>query len=253
MFSQLLSLAAIPDWLVDLSPYSMTQGSFPLLDLLQNSLYYPASGLDGTPVKYLAGHFLSFVYVDYNLGHEEYMGALENPGVLGYDLVGCRSVTEQELAPRGWRPTPPTSYDGDPSRYLARVREPFCTWSVFQIRPDVPKWHGPFRFSLLYICADGVAAYQALYVANSLAPEAVAIIQPGLGFGGAWTDLTDPNKIFARSVLELNAGGRPKVLLYGGLARRKFYRKPCWPAYGRHVCTFSMKDDNRHISVWKKS
>ena len=181
------------------------------------------------------------------------MTELEDPGVLGYDLVGCRSVTERELVPHGWQPVPPTSHDGEPFRYRDWIKEPFCTWSVFQIRENAAEWHGPHRFSLLYLCADGVAAYQALYVTNSLAPKAVAVIQPGHGSGGNYPDFENPKKIFARSVLELNAGGQPDILLYGGLGSLEFYREPCWPHYGRHVCTFSMKDSNRHISVWKES
>lgn len=252
MLNQLLPAVSTPDWLADLSTYKMQHEYFPLIDLLRDSLYYPASGFDGTPIKYLAGHFLSFVYVDYGRSHEEFINELEDPGVRGYDLVGCRRVTERELAPHGWQSVPPASDDGEPFRYLDWIQEPFCTWSVFQIHDDTAEWYGPRRFSLLYICADGVAAYQALYVTNSIVPKAVALIQPGYGFGANYTDFEDPEKIFAKSVLELNTGGQPDVLIYGGLGRLEFYREPCWPHYGRHVCIFSMKDANRHISVWKR-
>ncbi len=249
MLSHLLPVLATPDWLSNLTPTTVEHEPFPLLDLLRDSLYYPASGFDGSPVKYLGGHFLSFVYVDYGRTRDEFMEALKDPGFSGYDLIGCRSVTEKELAPRGWHPMPPTPRDGNPSAYRDEIQEPFSTWSVFQRRDDVPECHGPCRLSLLYLCADGVAAFQALYVTNALAPKAVAIIQPGDGFGLNWTNFRDPERILATSVLQ-NPGGPPNILLYGGSGSLEFYREACWPRYRRHVCTFSMQD-HRHISVWK--
>ncbi len=38
---------------------------FLLTEILEESLYYPASGFQGAPIEYLAGNFLSFVYADY--------------------------------------------------------------------------------------------------------------------------------------------------------------------------------------------
>ena len=250
MFDHLLPVLVTPNWLLDQTPETMEREPFPLLDLLKDSLYYPASSFDGSPVKYFGGHFLSFVYVDYGRTRDEFMEDLNNRGFDGYDLVGFRSVTEEQLAPQGWRPTPPTLQDGDPSLYRDWIQEPFCIWSVFRRREGVPERHGPYRFSLLYLCADVVAAFQALYVTNAMAPGAVAIIQPGTGFGGNWTDFRNPERILARSVLR-NAGGAPKILLYGGIGPLEGYQQGCWPEYHRHVCTFSTPG-GRHISVWQR-
>lgn len=51
----------LPEWLSGISENS----SFPdLYRLLTDSLYYPACGLNGTPIKYLAGNVYSFIYAD---------------------------------------------------------------------------------------------------------------------------------------------------------------------------------------------
>jgi hypothetical protein len=250
MLHQLPEIAA-PRWLTDLSSTTIMNKPFPLYELLHDSLYYPSSGFDGDPVRHLAGNILSFLYVDYSHGHNEFISALRNSGFRGYDLVATRSVTERELTPHGWRPAGPTRSDGDPSRYRDWIRKPFCSWSLFQRREDVPVNHGPARFSLLYLCADGVAAFQALYVANSAVPKAVAVIQPGHAFGGNWTDYTNPEQIFARSVLG-NPSGQPGILLYGGIERRDLYREPCWPGYQTQVC-FVDKAGGGSIGVWSKS
>ena len=247
MLDQLPEMTA-PRWMTDLSSTTMKNNPFSIHELLRDSLYYPGSGFDGDPIEHLAGNILSFIYVDY--GHSradaEFMKFLKNPGVPDYDLIGQpRSVTEQELTPHGWTPDPPTPTDGDPSLHADWIKEPFCEWVVFQRSADVPPGHGPYRFSLLYLCADGVAAFQALYVANNIAPKSVAIIQAGAS-GRNWTNFEDPKKIFARSVLN-NKAGQPEILLYGGMGCQS-YQKPCWPDYNTHVC-FRPRADGR-IGVW---
>ena len=62
-----LPRACRSEWLSRVDPATIQDADFPLDDILRDSLYYPASGFDGDPVRYLAGNVLSFVYVDY--GH----------------------------------------------------------------------------------------------------------------------------------------------------------------------------------------
>jgi hypothetical protein len=75
-----------------------------------------------------------------------------------------------------------------------------------------------------------VAAFQALYHGNHCAPDVLAIIQSGEGFGRNWTDFRDVDKILGRSVLQ-NPYGRPRYLLYGGWGRD--YRTTCWAEYSQ--------------------
>ena len=51
-----------PAWLTKRSAASMKNGSFPLDRILRASLFYPTSGLDGDPVRYLSRSVQSFVY-----------------------------------------------------------------------------------------------------------------------------------------------------------------------------------------------
>ena len=52
----------IPLWLRCVKDEPEGDQPFPLREILRDSLYYPASGLQGAPVQYLAGSILSFVY-----------------------------------------------------------------------------------------------------------------------------------------------------------------------------------------------
>ena len=60
---------------------SLGSAPLPLAEMLHGSVFYPASAMDGRPVKYLAGFSHSFVYADCNVSRE----ALEG------DLAACRA------------------------------------------------------------------------------------------------------------------------------------------------------------------
>ena len=83
----------VPPWLAHLTVESMQSDPFPLSDLLQNSLYYPAASFDGDPVKRLTGKFHSYIYVDYGHTREQLATALSQPGFRGYEILGRREVT----------------------------------------------------------------------------------------------------------------------------------------------------------------
>ena len=356
---------SVPDWLAKISQSTITIDPFPLTQLLEDSLYYPSSRFDRDPVKYLSGNILSFIYVDYGRSHDEFENEIIKRGFRGYECVATRSVTEQELTPRGWRPRQPDRdhIDYDPLVYpdnsdftieglkifgidrealqkerdtaermeilskdkLPRLqvkmeqkseqlailkreilneklreeeksdfqqemewikkniedvrkeieearqeceyleattsklhlmgewrgneKKPYCSWSIFQLREDVPAINGPPRFSLLYLCADGVAAFQALYYANSASPKAVAVIQPGTAFGGNWTDFENPSGIFADTVLG-NPQGRPQILLNKGTGY-SFREHCCWPSYTELICFLDISDRGIGVFVEK--
>jgi hypothetical protein len=248
---------AVPKWLADLSPAAIMHEPFPLKEILQDSLYYPACRFDGEPIRHLGGNILSFIYVDYGVSQSEFTDSLKIPGFRGYNLIATRSVTELELVPNGWQPIPLIPSDDKLSREDSG-EDPFYCWLVFQRDEATPASHGPFRFSLLYLYADGVAAFQSLYVANSIIPKVVAIINPGnRSWGRNWTDFSNPRKVFTRCVLG-NPSKQPEFLLCGDIIGRDIgklntHKHPCWPLYREHVCCVEKRE--RYISdscLWRK-
>jgi len=241
-----LPVQPMPDWLLHMTPDRMFRDPFPLHALLSGSLYYPSSSYDGDPIAYLGGNHLSFVYVDYGAERSRLLTALKEPGLLGYQVMCHRPILETELTPRGWSPVIP---DRKFPRHLRSwVRPPFSEWAILERQAGFSDEHGPQRFSLLFICAEGVATFQALYVGNQVAPGTVAIIQPGHGFGGNWTNFSDPDAPLAKAVLG-NPAGRPDFLLYGGVGGRHFYTRPCWPPYADQLGILG----NTSIGVWRNS
>lgn len=239
-----------PSWLADAGKAGNGNPVFPFPEILKNSLYYPSCGLDGDPIMYLSHHFSSFVYVDYGITADEQERELNQTGLAGYHIVLSRLVAESELTPNGYQLLPLRREDGNPRRNANWIKPPFARWTVFERDEDRDETHGSRRISLLHICADGVATYQALYHANQTTALGIAIIQPGSGYGGNWTDFRRPERIFGRCVLQ-NPNGIPGYLLYGGIGRRSGYATPCWPLYSEHLKSLR-KTLGGVIEVWRR-
>jgi hypothetical protein len=237
MISDLPSLD-YPNWLKSLDAVSIVEDKFPLKEILADSLYYPSSGFDGDPVRYLGGNVYSFIYVDYGRAKEDLDTELENDNFKGYKIVGRREVSEQELNPNRLVPSAELfRIDGDPRHNEWLIKKPFCEWLIFQRDRDLDHRYGPERFSLVYLSADGAASYQILYTGNGQKPLMICLIQPGEGFGGNWTDFKDPKKILARLVRD-NEAGIPKFLLENYHWKPRNENSACWPHYDSFICSF---------------
>lgn len=210
----------------------------PLGEVLDGSLYYPASYLDARPIHAMLGVTRSFVYVDYGVSKADF-GRAAPTLVEGFRLIASRPVDAAELAPGGFHLPALDPDDGDPERARLHVqRRSFATWCLYETEPSANPEHDeglePERFSLLFVCADGAAAFHAMYLSAGVAPRIVALIQAGEGFGGNWTSFLDEHRVFGRSVLG-NPAGKPEYLLWGGLGERRLHAAPCWNEYSDYV------------------
>ena len=223
---EFLEAKSTPGWLMSLTVDSMRAEAFPLDNILTDSLYYPCAGFDGRPVQFLSRSIHSFIYVDYGQPLDQLMDELnsDESGFLGYEILGQRNVSQRELAPNGWQPIELPSENERPT-VTAAMANPFCVWLVFQRAANYDELHGPERFSFVYLSADGAAAYQALF--TKITPRGIAIIQPGAGFGGNYTDYCDPEALFARSV-RATGSAMPEFMLNGGNGYRSYYDRPVW-------------------------
>ena len=266
-------------WLSNLTKKMIEEERIPLEEILQDSLYYPSSGLDGDPVRHFSNLFNSYVYVDYGVTKKDLIAELDR-GFNGYYLFASRDVTRDDLSFDSWRPP---VLRKDLTDYLKHCYErmdvspvhAFCKWMVFEKYDDSKQ--GPSRFSLLYLYADGVFTFHALYSSRNISPKGIAIIQAGEGFGGNWTDYREPKDPLYQLV-STNKGGVPKYLIFGGYARvirengwkiylewaaeESFYDSPCWPEYKnfhRYFRKFdessdfiSMQDVDGVLGLWSR-
>lgn len=222
-----------PEWLTE----SALNKPLPILDLLSESVYYPASGLDTDPMMHLGHYFWSFVYADYGYTSEEIRMAL-GAGKFGeFKLLAQRAVTEDELPLTRWNAeTRGLLAEGQPQGnntgpFFRSGRCPFAEWALLERNygPDKPRE----LMSLLYVGADGVALLEKLYADNRITPACVCVIQAPPAMGGFnWTNFEDENEILAQT-LNRNSSGSPRFFLHGCGGKAEWYKKPCWPAYGR--------------------
>ena len=194
-------------------------------EILGNSVFYPACGDDGLPVKYFNEHFAeygvnSYVYVDYAMNADR-LRDIQN-GFRYYHIVEQTDLAEGDLVAPGtdYRKYASVLTDEEIVRqkevvygmYRSSIR-PFARLIKYERNDDADKVRGPERFTMLYIGAEGVAAYAALYSTRGIAPKAIAIIAPGTGFGGNYTDFYDPDSALLKLVRQGEL--QPEYIMFG--------------------------------------
>jgi hypothetical protein len=181
------------------------QSMFNLKDILEDSVFYPAAGIDASDIECLSNQYCSFIHVDYSTPRD-----VVEPGMkhhfegVGYDLIGLKQVSEKELTPNGFTPRNFAINEHERSRlemefindrFRCRNFTPFALWAVYELNPlKTGKSQGKSnRFSLLHIGGEACATFEAIYISNKINPRCISIISPGEGFGDNWTIFRDPN------------------------------------------------------------
>jgi hypothetical protein len=199
-----------------LTKTDIEKGSLPLQEILSDSVFYPACGLDGELIR-LYNHLYkpdvpSYVYCDWGVQKEDFLNAL--PAITGYQVFAQRELSKKDLCPNGWKPSAPASID--PARYAQMKQmiasDPYSFWVIFEREEAYDDAHGPSRFSLLYVCGEASATYQALYASNNTHANTIALIRPGTGFGGNFERFYDDSSgLF--EVISGNPHGSPRLII----------------------------------------
>lgn len=225
-------------WLEELTAEDVANKPIPFKDLLTDSVYYPACGIDGTPVQYLHHLSRSFVYVDYNYSLERLQTEMLENGFKGYEIFAERLVREHEITPKSFRPHEfPSKEDGNPRKPFDNdwVHQPaYAYWTIWQRTAEFGEEHGPKRFSLFNLCADGVASFDALYYTWKTKPLVFCIIRPGTGYGLNWTDFREPGHIMHRLAMK-NPAGTPEYMLMEKRLESEENQDCYWPEYQREI------------------
>ncbi len=219
----------MPDWLINIREFNV-------YDVLKDSLFYPACCFDGKPIKHLMGNAYSFVYVDHYVSKNRLIEILKNPGIKGYKIIHQESITKTQLVPNGWtiKIMPRDDNDLRYNSFSEETNNVFCEWLIFERLPEFDDSHNPLRFSLLYLHADGAAAYQALYSSNQLCPKFLSLINPGMG-----TDYLWKKSLMARSVFFQNT--LPEYFIETIPAN--------WPGYDERINI----SKNTFLRIWRKT
>ena len=245
---------------------------FNLNNVLRDSLYYPAAGLDGIPVRYFMGNIFSFVYVDYGI----FMG--KNKIITRkYVFKGYKNIHKQNISDIADEVdnyyNSSEYFEKSKIRRGSRNPKPYCYWLIFERLAKFPEAHNPKKFSLLYLCGEAISAYYALYINNKISPKILCIIQDGYRFGGGFTDFTDSNSYMAKAVCK-SKNKLPKYLINGGRYTREYkdpsdptpkdptpYTESIWPEYTQKILQKKHRnfrdgqysdDDCKLFTLWGK-
>jgi hypothetical protein len=243
-----------PKWLME------NEFSFNLLDLLEDSLFYPCCGDDGEPVRIFHKNVYSFVYVDYGYTRDSFQRALDSRPFRGFNVIHQQSIKEDDLyhvkkelvresmpgnslinskiqnfGGYDWNielVTDPLRWEGsfnlDSHPYIAEIKSDVGL--IHHIKPFFCEWmilqnDSGDRFSLLYISAEALATYMLLYRFRGISPKVITIIRPGIGYGPNWTDFESEEGLFGQAVNESKT--LPEYLVSIEKPWRRFPKKVC--------------------------
>lgn len=184
---------------------------------LENSVYYPACGFDGTPIKCIGKIFSNFVYADYYKNINDLEIDISKNGLLGYKLINSYLINEEELFGIKWE-----NFIEKNAEIYNNLRfewkDPFAKIYSFERRTSFDDNHGKKNIELLYIKAEGISTYKYLYVQNNITPKCLVSIVPGLAFGGNFDN-------YPKLLIELikSTGKLPQYQFYDDQCANDFY------------------------------
>ncbi len=210
---------SMPAWLAG---YSKGQ-PLPLGEFLRSrTVFYPAAGHDGHPLRvFNSSHSAHcFVMVDYGgeMGEEHVMDEIRGPHRFrGYSILDEREVSQSEmLAAAPWRTRHLTAEEVKHARRPdvgdGSLCRPFALFVVFERQPEYGDGHGAERFAVLFLGADGVAAYEALYANGNAKPPFALVFDQCDYMGGAWAR---PGRGSPCEKVAERSGVYPEILLVG--------------------------------------
>jgi len=167
----------IPIWLECFEPGNPA----PIKDFLGSRIvFYPGSGHDGQPVALFGSSHAAhcFVYADYGVSQTEVESDLNNPNTSfrGYQTLARIKIHESELTPHGWAHHLSREDIRNPTFAKGFVK-PFGFMEILERLVDLDERHGPERLALLFLGADGIASYDALFCQGITNPPFGLVIQ----------------------------------------------------------------------------
>lgn len=154
-------------------------------------VYYPGHGRDGHPVKLFGSSHSAhcFIYVDYMVDKAAILDSLTNQDprfhrrFKGYNTIERLHLSQADLVPDGWKPNVTLKNQSTFGRDITPFT-PFGFLEVLERDAELDDLHGASRLAVLFLGADGIATYDALFCQpNKIYPPFAVLIQDH-GWGG---------------------------------------------------------------------
>lgn len=150
------------------------------------TVFYPGSSVDGQAVKLFGSSHSChcFVYADYGTKKDYILEILENPDekFKGYHQLARVQLTLEKFMPEGWVQHV-SEIDIRDSKSFANVPG-YGFIEILERDSDMNNEHGAERLAILFLGADGIATYDALYCQKHSPKPPYGILLQDHGFGG---------------------------------------------------------------------
>lgn len=172
----------LPSWLDRFNPGD----PFPREQFFASRVvYYPGSGIDGHPVKLFGGSHSAhcFVYADYGVNQDELEQQLEDPqhGFRGYHTLARLQLSEHDLVSGRFNPH---THAQDVPSFATTANSPFGFLEVLERDAKLDDNHGAPRLAIVFLGADGIASYDALFCQEHSGAPPFAVLLQDHGFSG---------------------------------------------------------------------
>ena len=250
MLSQ-IKIENIDSILLDLSNNRQRFNNEILKVLLENSCYYPASGTDTSPIKYLE-KIQSFIYCDYIYDVDRWTNQIikemENYELIFQEKLNISKTFDKHFFVRQHERSKEIKREISELSYLINelhksenneslIQEKYHEINQLEAElydlkdrrtnnnllesllertnkfSHITIWEKNGKYlSIIYISAEAVHCYEQIFLKNKVTPKVISIIQPGHTMGGNWTNFFDIRSEFLQTVRK---GPLPKYLLIG--------------------------------------
>jgi len=174
---------------------------------LKECVYYPCSGVHGTPIKFLSKRFQRFFYADYKIDRNQLIESIG--GIKGYQLSEMVDLTSEDVFGMSW-----IDFEQDHqitiSKLTREFSKPFIALSVLERTPGFGSDHGPKKLEILFACSEAIATYKSSLSRRRIVPKCLVHIRSGIALGGNYFDYPQ----VLSSALLANRGGLPDFMLY---------------------------------------
>ena len=180
---------------------------------LENSVFYPACGLDDIDIKSMLGFSTFFIKVDYNVAREDAYEALTTCKFCpDYDLF---DITEEGLNNLQRRKYimfdfPRKDSEEQNIHLLNNAKSTklngyaflayYTLKSKYNKINNTEKVKRPEAIKILFVGAEACQVFSALYLRYAINPKAIVIVNPGENVDN-WTLFTHPQYRFYNSIL----------------------------------------------------
>jgi hypothetical protein len=206
----------VPVWLNIFSDDS----TFKIEEFFQSRVvFYPGSGNDGHAVKVFGSSHSAhcFLYADYTVGAGSIKVALGSLGssLSGYKTIFRKDLLEKDFSPYCWRSQTSLEQQDSWREHFHRMPsfkvQSFGFLEILQREEDLNDSHGAKRLAILFLGADGHAAYDALFCQYEQKSPFAVLLQDH-GFGGNYSQFGRDGIMNEIAVINKRT---PKIILVG--------------------------------------